>query len=127
MNSSRAMTMRDRPPRQQLEVPADDHPGDDEQPVDDRVKERAEAAVLTGEARGEAVEVVGPADHGEQDDGERVLPVVAAERDDQEHRDQREPDEADRVRDRPRVERLIGSRLRAAADPSDRSRRAASW
>ena len=101
---------RDRPPRKQREVPADDHPRDDQEPVDERIEQRAEAAVLAGQARGEAVEVVRPADHREQHDRERVLAVVARQRDHQEHRDRGEPDEVDRVRDRPRVQGVAGQR-----------------
>ena len=40
MNSSRSDHERDRPPGQQLEVPRDDHPGDHQQPVDDRIEQR---------------------------------------------------------------------------------------
>ena len=57
----------DRPPRQQREVKRHHHPGDHQQAVDDRVQQRAEAAVLAGQPRREAVQVVRPADHREQD------------------------------------------------------------
>ena len=83
-------------------------PGDHEQAVDERVQQRAEARVLAGDARGDPVEVVAPADDGEEDRRQRVGAVVRAQREHEEDRDQREPDEADRVRDRPR---------RAAAAP----------
>ena len=63
---------RERPARQQLELPADDDAGDDQQPVHDRVHQRAEAAVLAGHARGDAVGVVAPADDREEDRGQRV-------------------------------------------------------
>ena len=56
MNSSRATTTHDRPSRQQREVEGHDHPGDDQQPVDDRVEQGAQPAVLAGEPGGEAVE-----------------------------------------------------------------------
>ena len=56
---------RDRPPRQQLEVPADDGAGEDREPVDDRVEQRPEAAVLAGGAGDEAVEQVAERDREE--------------------------------------------------------------
>ena len=68
--------------------------------------------VLAGHARRDAVEVVAPADHREDDRRQRVGAVVGGEREHEEDRDQREPDVADRVRDRPRVQRLAGERLR---------------
>ena len=98
---------RDRPARQQREVPAHHHPGDDQQPVDDRVQQRPQPAVLAGEPGGEPVQVVGPPDHREQDRRRRGVAVAAGERQDEEHRDARQPGEADRVRDRPRVQRLV--------------------
>ena len=76
MNSSRAITTAIAQRGSSVEVPADDHAGDDQQPVDDRVEQRAEPAVLAGQARGEAVEVVRPADHREQDRRQRVLAVA---------------------------------------------------
>ena len=122
---------RDRPPRQQREIPRDDHPRNDEQPVDHRVQQRPEPAELAGQPRREAVEVVGPADHPEQHHGERALAVHARERDHQEDGDQREPDVADRVRDRPRVQRLARPRLRRRSGPErsipNRRRLVGSW
>ena len=103
---------RERPARQQLEVPADDR------------RPRARAAgrrpgraacrgASTGRSRGRRSRR-----------GSRVQPMTAKmttgsasvpssddEREHQEDGDQREPDVADRVRDRPRVQRLAGARL----------------
>ena len=58
---------RQRPARQQLELPADHDPGEDREAVDDRVEQRAHAAVLAGDAGQEAVEVVACRDRQEED------------------------------------------------------------
>ena len=50
---------RERPPREQLELPADDDSGGNEQPVRQRVEQDPEPAVLPGDPGGDAVEVVG--------------------------------------------------------------------
>ena len=50
---------RERPPRQQLEVPHDDDAGDHHEPVDQRVHQGAQAAVLARDARRDPVQVVG--------------------------------------------------------------------
>ena len=53
---------RQRPARQQLEVPADRGPGEHREPVDDRVEQRAHARVLARGPGEEAVEVVAGGD-----------------------------------------------------------------
>ena len=102
---------RQRPARQQLEVPADGDAGDDQQAVDGGVQQRAHARVLARQARGDPVQVVAPGDHREHDHGRAADAVARGEREGEEDRDQREPDVADRVRDRPRVQRLARERL----------------
>ena len=101
----------ERPVRQQIEVPAHDDAGDHQQAVDERVEQRAEARVLARQARGDAVEVVRPPDHREDHERPDVGPVVGVEGQHQEDGQQREPQEADRVRDRPRPPRLARERL----------------
>ena len=60
----------DRPARQQRRSGSTTTiPEIDQQAVDDRVEQRPEPAVLAGQARGDAVEVVGPADDREQHRG----------------------------------------------------------
>ena len=100
---------RQRPARQQLEVPADGGAREDREPVDDRVEQRAHAAVLAGGARHEAVHVVAGGDQPEQPPGPRVVPVARSRRP---------------GRGRPGSPRAAGSRSRsgsstgAAAGPS---------
>ena len=60
ITTSRADQHGQRPARQQLEVPHDGHAHDHHQPVDERVHQRAQAAVLAGDAGDDPVEVVGP-------------------------------------------------------------------
>ena len=108
-----------RPARQQLEVPAHDRAGEHQQAVDERVQQRAEAAVLAGHAGGDAVEVVAPARSTAKQDRRRARSRRRSElkREHEEDRDQREPDEADRVRDRPRVQRLRRGASRGGGGP----------
>ena len=65
VSTSRSDERRERPARQQLEMPADGGAGEDRQPVDDRVEQRAHAAVLAGGAGDEAVEQVAERDREE--------------------------------------------------------------
>ena len=83
-----------------------------EQPVGDRVEQHAQAAVLAGHARGDPVQVVGPADDGVDDRRRGGAAVARVQGEHQEHRDEGEPHEADGVRDRPGLQRLAGERLR---------------
>jgi hypothetical protein len=93
-------------------VPAHDHAGEHQQPVDRRVQQRAEPRVLARQPGRDAVQVVAARDDGEQDHRRAADAVAGGEREREEHGQQREPDEADRVRDRPDVQRLADQRLR---------------
>ena len=71
--------------------------------------------------------VVAPGDHREEDRGRDVAAVAGAEGHNEEHRQERDAHEADRVRDRPRVAAAGRAASRAAGRPSGRGRAGASW
>ena len=97
---------RQRPARQQLEVPADGGAGEHREPVDDRVEQRAHAGVLAGGAGEEAVEVVAERDpEVDQRRRRRRGRRSESKASTQEDRDRRQAHVADQVRDRPRVKR----------------------
>jgi len=68
---------RQRPAREQIEAPADDHAGYHQQAVGDGIQQRAQAAVLARDARGDAIGVVAPADDREERSRERVDAIFA--------------------------------------------------
>ena len=116
--TSRATRSGQRPARQQLEVPADDGAGEDREAVDQRVEQRAQAAVLAGDPGEEAVDVVAGGDQPEDDRGAGRAAVAGFEGEVEEERDRGEPRVADEVGDRPGVSGSpfrVCARRRAAA------------
>ena len=92
----------------------------------DRIHQRAQAAVLARHARGDPVGVVAPASISRNRTTITApRPVVAGERDDQEHGDERRAHVADRVGDRPRAQRRAGLGLGRRPGPTGPGRSAA--
>ena len=104
---------REQPARQQLEVPADDDARDDQQAVDDRVEHRAEAAVLAGHARGDAVGVVAPGDRRR-----RRAPGAAPTPSSSQREPRGRPGSAPGGRSRSRSGSSTGAAARPAASPA---------